>query len=338
MMQRVMAVVVGASALMILTACAGISGPEADAWRDYRAGRHAAAVERYDALMSAATTEEERHRIAARLADVYYDWALTTAAATGADGGTAGYAEAVARCRRAAELDPGRRRKFDAAAEKFSRELRTAEYTQTVAPERLDPGAATRRRDIATLMKQAETLCASSRWMAAEDKYRAVLALDPYHAGAVAGLHRVARESRRSARERRHADDDTRLAEAEWRYVQPPDSTPGNNTGVTPPPEPAAPPSLEQRLDAIVFGQLDFAETPLDEVIAGLAKASCLPEAPDGVRFRYERMDPADPAWPTVTLCADEVSLRQALDAICPAVGVTWTIRDETIVLQPAAR
>lgn len=338
---RILAMVVG---LVLLNGCASMVGdghdPEGEAAAEaaFRANRFANAAAHYEDLLLAAPRHdaETGARLASRLADVHYEWALADALAADQERNPAGYAEAIARCRLAGELDPARDRKFSAAAAKFTRQMNTLAYEQAVAIAKIDPDGTQRRREIAILMGQANALRTAERLEAARDKYRAVLALDPYNREAIFRLQRLANESSRIARLRRRTDDAERLAEAEWRYVQPiPAQT--NGAAAAPPTTAPTPPTMEQRLDGIVYRHVDFRETPLAEIVARLAAGSQVPEAPGGVRFRFDGLDPAAPQWPTATFTASDISLRHILDAILPPLGLAYACDQDAVVIRPAA-
>jgi tetratricopeptide (TPR) repeat protein len=281
---------------------------------------------------------EIQSRLRSGLADTYYEWALADAQRADEERNTAGHAEAIARCRKAAEVDPARERKFAAGIDRFTRRMNTLAYEQAVAIAKLDPDGGQRRREIAVLMAQGDALFKAGRWEGARERYRGVLALDPYNRDAVFCLQRLANESTRVAKVRRKADDAERLAEAEWRYVQPILPAAPAGTPATVSPGASNPPTLEQRLDGIVYHDLDFQQTPLSEVIAALAAGSQIPEAPGGVRFRYDGVDPSAPEWPTVTFRADNISLREVLGAVLPAIGLDFACEADAVAIRRAAK
>jgi tetratricopeptide (TPR) repeat protein len=332
--------------LGLLSACVSRNPADFDprgedaAMAAFHTNRFADAAAIYEDLLAATPADdaETLARLRSRLADTQYEWALAEALKADEERNTAGYAEAVARCRIAADIDPARKRKFDAGVDRYTRRMNTLAYEQAVAIATIDPDGAQRRREIAVLMAQGDALFDAGRWEGARERYRGVLALDPYNRDAVSRVQRLAGESTRVARIRRRADDAERLAEAEWRYVQP-IAPPTDSTATTAPVAPGTltPPSLEQRLDGIAYRSLDFQQTPLSEVIAELSAGSQIPEAPGGVRFRYDGVDPAAPEWPTVTFRADNISLRDALGAILPAVGLGFACEADAVVVRRAS-
>lgn len=242
---------------------------------------------------------------------------------------------AIALCERAASLSPALAARAGRMAEEYRKRLAAAEYREQMNSYAEAARKAGREKEISRLLAEGNTLRNAGLFSEARDCYEEILKINPFHAAASEELGKLYRSSFRAAEMRTDVTRAERAAEAAWKHVSPlPPPAPGKNA---PPDEgstfqanvqdenrdPGGHPedSAARILDSVFIPRIAWTGLPLAEALVFLEKEP-VRQGRGSVKFRYDGFDPSDGAFPLLDFETDEISVGEALDSVCAAVGL----------------
>ncbi len=186
--------------------------------------------------------------------------------------------EAIARCREAYMLDPLLKDEMQALVSDLTEEKQTAEYTANVNPESVDTAKPDRELSIRVLMEQGRVLLENHRYADARDCFEKVLIKDPTDLRAIRYLRQIDGKLHEAASERRINMQARRLAETDWKWIEPINptlaSSMADNSTKPVPKDQATGTSLRDKLHSIRIPSLDFEDATIAQVMLFLKQRS----------------------------------------------------------------
>ena len=240
---------------------------------------------------SSKTVTGDLDEVRQRLATTYHQYAKALIEKARTDIDISHFEKAKANIAKAIEYDQAMKPEA-ARMQKRIEQLRIViEIQERTAENVIDPGYQERIKDILIKKAEARVFMDHNIWKRARDAYEDVLLKDPADEDAINGLHRLYDLLRAAARLRRRAQESERMAEIEWKWIDPipPRETPGGVVGG--PGQPVekmteATLGVRQKLKAIIITKISFEDTPVTTVFDFLKTRSReLDPAGEGVNF-----------------------------------------------------
>ncbi|MCF7855341.1 MAG: hypothetical protein K9N51_11135 [Candidatus Pacebacteria bacterium] len=272
------------------------------------------AIELYKAARKKLEKAGKAPRIQQQLQDideaigsVYTDWADHLAQRGAELAKTENFDEAIDKIRKAIELKPDEREKYNQLILRYRDMQDAAQFRSEIAMENVMPDRTERLREIRTLMEQGQMLYDEERYTQAREKFEEALARNPYHLPAIRYLRRIHEKVRAVGEERRLATEAERLSETVWTWSEPVSLMKGQEwTGVQRPVTKEKT-GIYAKLDEIIFPQIDFEEATVHQVVRYLRdKSKELDPEGEGVNILLQltpagadrRAEPAEAAAP----------------------------------------
>ena len=330
-----------------------------------------AAIKKLEALSSRNPALKKKVAICKEaIAKCYFYWADQLYFEAWEAAGKQQYDVAIAKCRKAAEIQPSYKKKMDAAIEKIQKLQKSQAYVANTQEDKLVEDAEALRKkkvddpelsgktlafSIDVKMRQGDAFYAEGLWTKARAVYEEVLALDPYNTEAIEAIRRTNVRLIRAGKRRRDVARQQYMSEAIWTPVIPliprtnaqneGDSVSAEDTVISKQQDR----TINEKLDKIVIPSLDFEGELVSEVLKRLQDRSNELTNGNGVNIIYlpysgavkkagdgtNAADDGAEDEKTITILNQSVTLRHAIQSICKAAGLKYRIEDHAVVVAP---
>ena len=331
-----------------------------------------AAIKKMEALAPRNPALNKKIRLCKEaVARCYFYWAEQLYFEAWDAAGKQQYDVAIAKCRKAADIQPSYKKKMDAAIEKIQKLQKSQTYVANTKEDKLVEDAEALRKkkaddpelegkslsfSIDVKMRQGDAFYAEGMWPQARAKYEEVLALNPYHTEAIEAIRRTNIRLIRAGKRRRDVARQEYMSEAIWTPVIPlipranaqneGDSVSNEDSVIS---KQQKDRSINEKLDKIVIPSLDFEGELVSEVLKRLQDRSNELTNGSGVNIIYlpysgavktagdgtNAADDGAEDEKTITILNQGVTLRHAIQSICKAAGLKYRIEDHAVVIAP---
>jgi general secretion pathway protein D len=281
-----------------------------------------------DAVLEAEELAPDRlDSIKQKLGAAYLDWARSLYWKAKQDRSERLCRKAITMAQRASEIDLRRKIQCKVLIKKLNKDLASIKYENVTDMKTLNPLYKERQLQIDLLCKQAKIFFDSGQYMRARDKYEEVLLINPFNLNAIRGLKKVMKEVTRIGAERKKVDEQERMAEVEWNYVQ-------AIVMKEKQAQKSIQNSLEEKLAGCVIEELNFNDTALDQVFALLQK-EIRTALKNNFTFKFEGFSPDDKKLAPVTFNVKDIPADDAVKVICEGMKLDYKYLDDNIVVLP---
>jgi general secretion pathway protein D len=233
------------------------------------------------------------------------------------------------------------------------------EVEQKTRPGEIDPEYRDRVKDILIMKATGQVFANHSVWKRARNAYEDVLLKNPADEEAINALHILYVDLREAAKRRRQAQEAERMAEIEWKWIDPipPRESyidPSKRDGTTTDAKRES--NIHTKLKTIIITKISFEDTPVTTVFGFLKNRSReLDTDGIGVNFVLLLRPPkpaadapakdkpadakpaakADDTWqePTITIDMDNVPLGDVIRYICEGAGLRYKVEPSAVVI-----
>lgn len=229
-------------------------------------------------------------KISLHIANSYHCWAEDLYTLAKQDAAAKKYDDAIAKCRKAAEMYKPCEDLMNQEIAKYEAAKRAQEFKDETRVDAVLPDFEDTRTEIETALQRARSFYKIGRWTDVIEQCKIVFSLDPYNTAAIDLQRRATIKLIEAGKRRKDISAQIALNEANWGLV-PPVLISATEVGQD---DPTAEPTVKQdptkdlrsKLDAIKFNKLTFEKTPLDEVIRHLrTRSKELDPSGKGVNF-----------------------------------------------------
>lgn len=300
----------------------------------FSANNYIKAVQCYiDAVLEAEVYAPDRlEEIKEKLSSSYLDWARSLYWEAKQGRSARVCQKAINMAKRASDINPRIQIKCKVLIEKLNKDLASIKYEKATDIKELDPMFNQRKLQIDVLCKQAEVFFESGQFMHARDKYEEVLLIDPFNLTAIRGLKKVMKEVTKAGSERKKVEEQERMAEVEWNYVQA--IVQKEKQAQKSKSDKSLPNTLEDELSENIIKELNFIDTPLDKVFSILEKEISKALKKD-FKFKFEGFSPADKQLAPITFKAQDIPMDAAVRVICEGMKLDFKYLKDTILISP---
>jgi tetratricopeptide (TPR) repeat protein len=268
------------------------------------------------------------------LAQTYIDWSRSIYWKAKTEKSPDLFKKAIYLCDKAAEVHPKYGVKCRTYISKFKKELSSIQYKNRTSVDTLLPDKKEREYKIAILHKQGNTLRREKRYMLAKAKFEEILILDPFNLEATRAIKKIMKTVTEIGRRRAETDKTAKMAEVEWKNVDPIASK--EEAMESAKREVEAGVKLQNKLAAMKIHKLNFKDTPFDQVMNSLQKtiAKSL-----GIEFKFEfkGFKPSDPNCPPITFQGSDVPADGAIKAICNGLNMFPVYSKDHVIIEKRA-
>ena len=254
------------------------------------------------------------HALKKSLANVYIDWSRSIYWKAKTAKNPDLFKKAVFLCEKAADVHPKYRIRCGIYISKFKKEMTSMKFRNNSSADTLLPDRKEREYKIALLQKQGHTLRREKRYMLAKAKFEEILKIDPFNLNATREIKKIMQTVSQVGKKRQEADQSVKMAEVEWKNVEPIASKEEAMESAERDVEAGT--KLQSKLALIKIRKLDFKETPLDQVFNSLQKTISHSLGSD-FKFEFKGFKPTDPDCPPITFQAKKIPADDAIKAIC---------------------
>ena len=265
------------------------------------------------------------------LANVYIDWSRSIYWKAKTAKNPDLFKKAVFLCEKAVEVHPKYRTKCGIYISKFKKEMKSMKFSNQSSADTLLPDRKEREYKIALLQKQGHTLRREKRYMLAKAKFEEILKLDPFNLDATREIKKIMQTVAEVGEKRQEADQAAKMAEVEWKKIEPIASKEEAMESAEREVEAGA--KLQSDLASIKIKKLDFKDTPLDLVFNNLQKTIAHSLGSD-FKFEFKGFKPTDADCPPITFQAKEIPADAAIKAICDGLKMFPVYFKERAVIE----
>ena len=217
-------------------------------------------------------------------------------------------------CEKAAGVYPQYQKNCNIYISKFKRAMSEMKFKRAISVDSLLPDKRERNYKIAMLSKQGNALKRERRYMMAKAKFEDILRIDPYNLEATRSIKKIMQQVAEIGRKRKEMDDSVKMAEVEWKNVEPLASKEEAMEAAKREIESSV--KLQNRLAKIKIRQLDFKDAPLNKVFTELERKITRLLHKD-FQFEFKGFKPNDPNFPPITFQGKNIPAKGAIQAIC---------------------
>ena len=167
------------------------------------------------------SVRKDLEEVGARLQEAYHQHAKALIEKAKDEIDVAYFDSAKKSIEKAVDYDPSFRDTAEKLHDKIAELERFIEIQQQTIEENIDPDDQDRLKDILILKSEARVFRRHKRYKQARDSYEKVLLKDPTDEEAIKGLDQLYRNLRQTAKRRRRAAESERMAEIEWKWIDP---------------------------------------------------------------------------------------------------------------------
>ncbi|MFO7820622.1 MAG: hypothetical protein R6V56_00970, partial [Lentisphaeria bacterium] len=206
----------------------------------------------------------------------YAGWAEKLAAEGKEMAETSKFETAMEKLRQAIQLNPEKGEQYRQQIKSYLEAEKQAKLEEETAEKNVLPDKEESEREITKLIEQGRLNLENGRLSAAGDKFEEVLVIDPYNVHAIRYLRKVNEQLSKWAEERRKMIRKEKLAEVKWEWSPPVRAIGGerDGEGYGKPVAKMGNTELQQKLDEIVFPELEFEEATIHQVVVYLRSKS----------------------------------------------------------------
>ncbi len=299
----------------------------------------------------------------------YYDWAKELALMAEKDAAANKMDDAIAKCRKAAEMYEPCKEIMAQAIAKYEQKKRAMEFASATATKVADPGMEERVENIELALQRGRAYYRIGRYDDARTQFNTVLVQDPYNGVAIDYLRKIYLKMNDVGKQRKKLFAAEAINEAVWKPITPillpsaqDDDEIANTEAQT---KTDSTKTLRSKLQQIKFKTLVFEDTPLDEVVKYLKRRSKEnDEDKVGVNFvlrcnegtassgdEYnteseeggEGEEAASGEMPLITIyfgadeddngSAPEITLEKVIEAVCQSANLKYRVEDYAVVI-----
>lgn len=218
---------------------------------------------------------EQVKKLLAKTFKRWGDQLIREAQAAEAVGSKDKFDEAVRKYEQARLTDPEIAAEVNARLRTLADQREFAEFRRKTSDAEVDPEYIKRRKEVAELLEQGNVFTAHRNYMRARERFEQVLVKDPYNIEATRNLRQLYDDLREDGKQRRWAMLRERMAEIEWKWIDPIpplEVTPENQTLVQPVPTETR--RIEEKLKTIRLPNISFQDATISNVIQHLRERS----------------------------------------------------------------
>ena len=234
-------------------------------------------------------------------------------------------------CEKATEVYPKYRTKCNIYISKFKREMSMMKFKRATSVDTLLPDKRERNYKIVMLQKQGNTLKRERRYMMAKAKFEDILRIDPYNLEAARAIKKIMNELAEIGRKRKEMDVSAKMAEVEWKNIEPLASKEEAMEAARREVESGV--KLKKRLEELQIGQLDFKDAPLDKVFDELEKKITRLLRKD-FQFKFKGFKPTDANCPPITFQGKNIPAKGAIQAICSGLKLFPLYSKTSVIIE----
>ncbi len=271
-----------------------------DANASYEAKDYIDAIDKYtqaekilrDVSLSTKTVLDRLGALRKTLGRVYHDYAKRLIEVAREEIDVAKFDQAETNIAKAVEFDPSLKPESQFLQKVIEQQREQAEIDRATMAENIDPEYRTRLKEILIKKAEAKVFQQHRVFKRARNAYEDILLKDPANQDAVIGLRRLYEELREAAKLRRRAQEAERMAEIEWKWIDPiaPREIRTASSGVAEAEVVDRPGGtrhdIHEKLDSIVITKISFEETPVSTVFEYLKNRSRVLD-PDGIGVNF---------------------------------------------------
>lgn len=241
------------------------------------------------------------------------------------------FKKAIYLCEKALEINPKYKIKCEVYISKFKKELASLKYKKATSINNLLPDSKERKYKIAVLFQQGEVLRQDKKYMKAKDKFEEILVLDPFHLGAARKIKRIMKTLTEIAQKRREVDETVKMAESEWKNVEP--IAAREEAIEIARRETEAGTELKSRLEKCTIDFIEFKDTPLKNAFDYIENKINTALKED-FKFEFKDFSPEDKDFYPVTFRTENIPADAAIEALCDGFNLFPTYAKGSVIIQ----
>ncbi len=228
---------------------------------------------------------------------------------------------------------------IDRSMEKLIKDCRkfisAAKYNEETSLKTIDPENESRKEDINLYLKEAEILYKNKRYEQVRDNLERVLMRDPFNEKAIFLLEKTYRKIYYVAKLRRYNEAIERLSEVEWKQtegilptevIRPPESGPKVSDDTRS--------SLYEKMQKIIFDQVEFEDASINSVIAHLqSRSKELDPDGEGVNLILSLKSSDPEQVPRITMTFDQMPMQEVIRYLCEGTNLKYRVEENAVLI-----
>ncbi|OGV39867.1 MAG: hypothetical protein A2020_15725 [Lentisphaerae bacterium GWF2_45_14] len=248
------------------------------------------------------------------------------------------YDEAISMAKSLSKINPDQEAAAKNLIDMAGRFKKSDDFKDKTALVALDPDNSERKEDVNVLIQEARVLYKNKEYDKARVSIERALLKDPYNVDATFLLDKLYRREFSVGNQRRENEILERMYEVEWKWneaVLPTEAIKPKGEG--PKEAEGSKVGIFDKLNKIVFDQIDFDEASITSVITHLKQRSKQLD-PDGVGVSLilrlsEEMAKSDPR---VTMSFDQIPMSEVLRYLCQGTGLKYRVEEQAVLIGDA--
>lgn len=245
------------------------------------------------------------------------------------------YDLATTTAQRAIRIDSACEKEASGIVKMCEKKLNYKNIKAATSLEKLDPDYAKRQDDIKVMLKNAQTLIDNKMYDKARDTLEKILLKDPLNQSAVSMLNDVYQRLYAVAEKRRQVEFADRMQQLEFAWNE--QVLPGEGTKIeTQAPEVnnSAKTSLQEKMQKIIFDNLEFDDASITSVIQHLNTLSKQADPQGGGVSIVSNLSSTESAEiPRITMSFDHIPMLEAIRYICQGTGLKFKVEEKAVII-----
>ena len=285
-----------------------------------------------EAVIKAETADPEQvYALKKALSQTYINWSRELYWKAKTEKSPEIFKKAIYICEKALNANPKYKVKCGVYISKFKKELASLKYKKETSINNLIPDSKERNYKIAVLYKQGEILRKDRKFMKARDKFEEILLLDPFNLDATRQISKIMKSVAEVGKKRQEADEIARMAEVEWKYVEP--IAKREEAMEMARREAEAGSELQSKLADSRIEIINFKDTPLDKAFNDLEKSIARAIRKD-FKFEFKGFSPSDKKFSPVTFKAKKIPADSAIEALCKGFNMYPIYSKDRVIIE----
>jgi len=245
------------------------------------------------------------------------------------------YEATISNARKAVAVDSSCDQEADSIIKLAEKKLSYVNVTSATSINRLDPDYAKTQDEIKVMLREAQILINNKLYDRGRDVLEKILLKDPFNQRAVGMLNELYQQLYSVADKRRQIEYEERMEQLEYNWseqVPPVEGTKIDN--VVPEADANAKANLQEKMQRIIFDNLEFDEASITSVVQHLNTLSKQAD-PDGTGVSIvSNLTNAESAEvPRITMSFDHIPMSEALRYICQGAGLKYKIEEKAVII-----
>jgi len=245
------------------------------------------------------------------------------------------YEAAITAARKANSIDSSCDREADTIIKLAEKKLSYNNVKSSTSINKLDPEYAKTVDEIKVMLREAQILMDNRLYDRARDVLEKILLKEPFNQKAVGMLNEVYQRMYEVAQKRRQVEFSERIEQLQFNWSEQVPPVEGTKIdSVVPETDTSAKSNLQEKMQRIIFENLEFDDASITSVVQHLNTLSKQADSEGtGISIVSNLSNAESAEVPRITMSFDHIPMLEAIRYICQGAGLKFKIEEKAIII-----